>query len=297
MLDFVNISCSKSKLASKNFYNLAWIFAIVACCLSTFLAIKNHERMKRFEKTLLITRNIAQKHSVLMQSRIKREIQEYRNGEVPKLVIKKNEKNKKKPMENLVLESGGTTYVRWGRRDCPEKTLTSIVYSGVAAGTHYSHGGGAAKYICIFGNITYDHGRYVEGSQGSSHIYGVEYRDSAWTYPLFNLSETENNALQFHSVPCALCMAEAMVAQIMIPGRESCPKGWMLEYRGYIMAGGHGDTHTSNFICVDETPQVVPGTNANDKGSFLFMVEPQCPSLLCEPFVVGRELRCVVCTM
>lgn len=82
----------------------------------------------------------------------------------------------------------------------------------------------------------------------------------------------------------------------MIPGRETCPYGWEKEYSGYIMAGSHGDSHTSNFICVDEQPQVIPGTQANDKGAFLFIVEPQCTSLVCEPYVTGRELRCVVCT-
>lgn len=80
-------------------------------------------------------------------------------------------------------------------------------------------------------------------------------------------------------------------------GRGTCPNNWQLEYRGYIMAGNHGDKHPSEFICVDERPQVVPGTHGEQKGGFLHMVETQCASLLCEPFVAGRELQCAVCSI
>lgn len=62
------------------------------------------------------------------------------------------------------------------------------------------------------------------------------------------------------------------------------------------MSASHGDKHGSNFICVDEKPHVVPGTNKDEGGASVYMSEPQCNSLLCEPFVGGRELQCVVCT-
>ena len=63
------------------------------------------------------------------------------------------------------------------------------------------------------------------------------------------------------------------------------------------MAAAHGHDHPSQFICVDERPQVIPGTHGDQKGGLLYLVETHCASLLCEPFVGGRELQCVVCSI
>lgn len=83
----------------------------------------------------------------------------------------------------------------------------------------------------------------------------------------------------------------------MIPGRDVCPDNWHMEYRGYVMAGSHGDKRPSQFICVDKSPQVVPNTQGAQNGGFLHMVETSCASLVCEPYVDGRELPCVVCSI
>ena len=37
---------------------------------------------------------------------------------------------------------GGVVYTRWGRTTCPGVSGTTLVYSGRAGGSHYSHGGG-----------------------------------------------------------------------------------------------------------------------------------------------------------
>lgn len=83
----------------------------------------------------------------------------------------------------------------------------------------------------------------------------------------------------------------------MIPGNDNCPPNWTKEYSGYIMAGGYSEKSSGSYICVDEIPQVVPGTTGSQSGAHLWVVETQCTSLLCEPIVAGRELRCVVCTI
>ena len=83
----------------------------------------------------------------------------------------------------------------------------------------------------------------------------------------------------------------------MIPGRNDCPQAWTKEYSGFIMTGGHGDKHSSESICVDDTPQVVPGTNGNQNGAYLFVSEAICTSLPCEPVIQYREIRCVVCSI
>ena len=44
-------------------------------------------------------------------------------------------------------KSGGATYIRWGKSSCP--TSSEEVYSGIAAGSHYSHSGGGTNYLCM----------------------------------------------------------------------------------------------------------------------------------------------------
>ena len=83
----------------------------------------------------------------------------------------------------------------------------------------------------------------------------------------------------------------------MIPGNDACPKNWKKEYAGYIMGTSHGQKHSGQYICVDEKPQIVPGSAGAQAGERLYLVETTCPSLQCGPYVQGRELRCVVCTI
>ena len=42
---------------------------------------------------------------------------------------------------------GGVAYTRWGKATCPNIAGTQLVYAGRAAGSHYNHKGGGAKYI------------------------------------------------------------------------------------------------------------------------------------------------------
>ena len=44
---------------------------------------------------------------------------------------------------------GGVAYTRWGRTTCPTGSGTTLVYEGLAAGSHYDHYGGGANVICI----------------------------------------------------------------------------------------------------------------------------------------------------
>ena len=83
---------------------------------------------------------------------------------------------------------------------------------------------------------------------------------------------------------------------LMMPARNDCPSGWTEEYHGYLMTENHGHKHSSDFICVDEDPEYVPGSNANKDGALLYPVEGVCGSLPCLPYVSGRELTCAVCT-
>ena len=62
--------------------------------------------------------------------------------------------------------SGGVTYVRWGRTTCPEGT--EVVYTGRAAGSHYSSSGGSNYQRLTADPANFDFG---PGTEEASHIY------------------------------------------------------------------------------------------------------------------------------
>ena len=83
----------------------------------------------------------------------------------------------------------------------------------------------------------------------------------------------------------------------MIPGGETCPFHWKKEYTRYMMSSYYGHKHSKPFLCIDDTPEVVPSSGTSHNDGYMYPVETHCPSLQCEQFVIGRELRCAVCTI
>ena len=69
--------------------------------------------------------------------------------------------------------TGGVTYVRWGRTTCPDTEGTEFVYTGRAAGSHYSHTEGGGNYQCV----TEEPANFAfgPGPVGASYTYGAEY--------------------------------------------------------------------------------------------------------------------------
>ncbi|CAB4030408.1 Hypothetical predicted protein [Paramuricea clavata] len=168
--------------------------------------------------------------------------------------------------------SGGSVYTRWGRKSC--RSGTTLLYSGVMGGSHYTHSGGGSKTI--------------SGNQGYSYVYGIEYEMNVHA-PLFPKNLHDHEAL------CAVCFAETRGSQVMIPARNVCPKGWTREYNGYLMSA-HISHKRSEFICVDGAPEARQGTQANLSGGLLYVVEGHCGALPCLPYKQGAELTCAVCT-
>ena len=153
-------------------------------------------------------------------------------------------------------------------------------------GSHYTHVGGGSNFLCLPVNPIF--GKTVNGNQGYSFIYGVEYEMNAHA-PLFPKN------LQDHDAPCAVCFAESRGSHVMIPARKVCPGGWSLEYKGYLMSD-HINHKRSQFICVDSDPEATAGTHVNLNGALLYVVEAHCGSLPCLPYIQGAELTCAVCT-
>ena len=163
------------------------------------------------------------------------------------------------------------------------------MFTGFTAGSHYSHPGGGSNYICLKSKPEW--GKYKDGHQSGSYVYGTEYEISANTNPFSKSAKSLNN----HDAPCAACYTHK-IATIMIPAGTTCPNGWDKEYGGYIMAGAHTHKGRSTYVCVDKDPEVKAGTAQNKDGALFYITEATCGSLPCPPYVSGRELTCVVCS-
>ena len=181
--------------------------------------------------------------------------------------------------------AGGVVYSRWGRTTCPNTTGTQLVYAGKAAGSHYSHGGGGAEYLCLPNDP--DFLTYRNGAQSSrSYLHGAEYETSDFG-PL--------SAFNNHNVPCAVCYASTRGTVLMIPGKIVCPSSWIREYYGYLMSE-HYTHNRIKYECMDQSPQSIPGSVGNINGALFYLVEATCTGIACPPYANGKELTCTVCT-
>ena len=179
--------------------------------------------------------------------------------------------------------SGGVVYTRWGKTSCSGVSGTELVYAGRAGGTHLTHKGGAANYLCMPDDP--DYLRYQPGVQGYSQVYGAEYQPHSG--PL--------SAVDDHNAPCAVCYASTRGAVTMIPAKTRCPSTWTLEYSGYLMSQYY-NYHTSMYECVDKSPDSIPGSASNTNGALFYHVEAHCNGMACPPYNPQKELTCAVCT-
>ena len=126
--------------------------------------------------------------------------------------------------------------------------------------------------------------QYQSGYQGYARLYGAEYE-------LFSPSPLDHS--YDRNVPCALCQVYGRTNKIMIPSHYECPSGWRREYYGYLMAGAHSHKAGTQYTCVDESLELIPGSGANTEGYLFYTVEAACGQHIpCS----AKELSCVVCT-
>ena len=171
------------------------------------------------------------------------------------------------------------TYIRWGNATCPNAADT--IYSGVVAGSWYGHEGAAVDPLCLPPDPKYL--KSTAGYQDRGLLYGAEYQTSGT--PLDHSHD--------RNVPCALCQVYGHTNKIMIPSHYECPSGWRREYYGYLMAGAHNHKAATQYTCVDEGLQQIPGSGANQDGRLFYTVEAKCGNNI--PYS-DKELTCVVCT-
>ena len=184
----------------------------------------------------------------------------------------------------------GSTYVRWGRTNCSGNG-TELVYAGYAAGSDYRDKGAAANYICLSPDPLW--GRYSDAQDADAKIMGVEYQLDGVTHG--DTTAFFHKSLYNEDAPCSVCRSPRPTV-VMIPGRNQCYSGWTLEYTGYLVAGYYGHAAATEYVCLDDYPEAMPGGHTDQDGKLFYMVEGRCVSLLCPPYVDGRELTCVVCS-
>ncbi|WAR23002.1 hypothetical protein MAR_036671 [Mya arenaria] len=186
-------------------------------------------------------------------------------------------------LEQSQQSTHGSLYIRWGRSSCPANT--ELVYHGFTAGKKYNAYGGGTNEQCLPNEPTW--GRYDDAvAPFGGRIYGAE----------IDLNEATKyfpNNVNNQDIPCAVCKTH-FALNLMIPARNNCYIGWTLEYSGFLMAG----TFTSgsdgyNHICVDGNPEFLQHGGTDDNQNILYLVEAQCGSLPCPPYVQNRELACV----
>ena len=193
----------------------------------------------------------------------------------------KGEKGETGPIGQTGPKSGGVVYTHWGRKSCP--TGAELLYEGITGGSRWDHPGGGANYVCL-PKIP----QYLSTNEPSwySRMYGTEFENVHNIFP-------ENHD---HDVPCAVCYTSTKSVKLMIPARTSCPSSWTIEYKGYLMANHHNYKSNKVYECVDENPESIDGSGADDDGSLFYFTVSTCNGLPCPPYVNNRAITCVVCT-
>ncbi|KAK2171455.1 hypothetical protein NP493_1058g00002 [Ridgeia piscesae] len=185
--------------------------------------------------------------------------------------------------------TGGAVYIRWGRKVCPQNGA-ELLYSGIAAGSHYTLSGGGSNYLCLPRDPEW--GKTVAGFQSGGYLAGAEYE----MYSNNPFSEANAKSLQDNDVPCAVCYVPTRPSKLMIPAKLSCPPMWTKEYSGYLMAEYYAHRGRTTYVCVDNAPEVIQGGAAIRKGALFYNTEAFCGSLPCPSYVNGWEITCVVCS-
>ena len=174
--------------------------------------------------------------------------------------------------------------------------LCCVMTTGYMAGSHYTHKGSTANYICLPDNPQFE--RNVPGFQGEAYIYGTEY-ETGHKYTgndPFRKVNAHDLPLHDQNVPCVMCHVIGRGIATTFPAWKQCPTGWTQEYWGYLVSQHY--THASNkvAVCMDEAPQVIQGGTRNQNGALVYNVEAACGSLPCQSYINGGELTCAVCS-
>lgn len=156
-------------------------------------------------------------------------------------------------------------------------------WSGQIGGSAYSQTGNGANPLCMVHEVLW--GTY-QPNKNMAEIWGAEYQDDFWGPGTLD-----------QDVPCAVCSPKQGTSVLMIPGRNRCVSGWTEQYHGYLSANLVGNPQATTYVCVDENVELMDA-GANDVNGFLmYGVRGHCGSLKCPPYIEGKPITCVVCSI
>jgi hypothetical protein len=162
--------------------------------------------------------------------------------------------------------------------------LACIIVLGQVGGSVYSQTGNGANPLCMVHEVLWG---TFQPKPNMGEIRGAEYQDDFW-----------GPGSMDKDIPCAVCSPKQGSTVLMIPGRNRCLSGWTEQYHGYLSSNMAGHPQTTTYVCVDESVEFMDGGVNNDEYSFLmYGVRAHCGSLKCPPYVEGRPITCVVCSI
>ena len=193
------------------------------------------------------------------------------------------------PGKNIILTitpdgtGGGVTYTRWGKTTC--RRGAERIYEGYAGGGWYHQKGNGANYLCLPKDPQY---LSTVRPTSQSYLYGAEFETN---------NKIFGKTTHDYNVPCAVCHAPRKSSKLVIPAKVSCPKSWTREYYGYLMTNHYNHNSNKQYECIDNYPDVIPGSSSNRNGALFYFVEAVCNyGLPCAPYVARRAITCAVCT-
>ena len=167
------------------------------------------------------------------------------------------------------------------------------IFSGFMAGGDKSWTGSGSNYVCLSDQPTWAH--YDENIESLGKLTGSEYR--FYGHRSNGASDFLGQYMYHSNAPCAVCLIQRRTS-VMFPGRANCLEGWTKEYGGYLISGSAKEERTSEYVCLDNRPEKIVNGDNESNDHRLFFVEAVCSgSLACPPYIAGREIACVVCSL
>ena len=121
-------------------------------------------------------------------------------------------------------------------------------------------------------------------------LYGAEYRGDG--SPKLSGLDT----LSLKDIPCAVCRRRGKSYVLMIPGKQTCYRGWNAEYTGFLVTAHKSHPHTTDYVCADIDAEPIDNDTSNKEGALFYGVRSTCGSLRCPPYRNHAQMLCVVCT-
>ncbi|CAC5384863.1 unnamed protein product [Mytilus coruscus] len=103
--------------------------------------------------------------------------------------------------------TSGVTYVRWGKKTCPQGV--DMVYTGQVGGNYHTNKAGGVNNLCLPNDPENGESQKDDNDQ----LFGAEYEIGS-SYKPSGMKED----MQQKEVPCAVCHQRKKAVLLMIPG-------------------------------------------------------------------------------